>query len=519
MRRLLTVTYAAVLTLVFLNVATWAQQPSAEQRQQITEANKLKAQVSSQMMGRKYEEAAKTLGQMEEAIKKLKESKLSEKDSALVALERFVENQKKILDRNKPKDTPKKDEPGAAPPKTSTAEPTPSGGVSFVKEVAPVLARNCQGCHGANNPRSKFSLATFNNLMKGGEKGSDDIVPGKPDESRLVLLLKGEEEPRMPLRGRSLRADLIEKIETWVKEGAKFDGAPKFTPNSTLADIVPSPEEELKMKVAAMSESELLELHKEKAKEHWSAGNPSKSPEMTETDHFIVMGTLPQNELDQAGQWAENAVKDLGRMFGKSPKDAIWKGKLTIHLFADRHEYTEHAMVVENREVPREVHGHQFTMIETIYAAVPKPAEDSPASLKGIVVEQVAAAYLAAQGETPAWFNIGVGRFLAARSDPKAEIYRECRQQVREAATDGDPVAALFDDKGGGDPGVLGFGLVDFLVTLRQGEKGLASLAAELRKKTAGDKAVQTVYGFDKKTLAVNWAQFALKRYPAGKKR
>jgi hypothetical protein len=355
--------------------------------------------------------------------------------------------------------------------------------------------------------------------MKGGEKGNDDIVPGKPDESRLVLMLKGDEEPRMPLRGRSLRAELIEKIETWVKEGAKFDGAPKFTPNSTLAEIVPSPEEELKMKVAAMSESELLELHKEKAKEHWAASNPSKTPEMAETDHFIVMGTLPQNEIEQAGQWAENAVKDLGRMFGKSPKEAVWKGKLTIHLFADRHEYTEHAMVIESREVPRDILGHQFKMIETSYAAVPKPAEEAPASLKGLVVEQVAASYLAAQGETPAWFNVGVSRFLAARSDPKAEIYREYRQQVREAATEGDPVAALFDDKGGGDPGVLGFGLVDFLVTLRQGEKGLDALATELRKKTAGDKAIQSVYGVDRKSLAGAWSQFAVKKYPVAKKR
>ena len=73
MRRLLTVTAAAVLTASLLNDVTWAQQPNAEQRQQITEANKLKGQVSSQMMGRKYEEATKTLGQLEEAIKKFPE--------------------------------------------------------------------------------------------------------------------------------------------------------------------------------------------------------------------------------------------------------------------------------------------------------------------------------------------------------------------------------------------------------------------------------------------------------------
>jgi hypothetical protein len=126
---------------------------------------------------------------------------------------------------------------------------------------------------------------------------------------------------------------------------------------------------------------------------------------------------------------------------------------------------------------------------------------------------------LAALGDTPVWFNSGVARLLASRSDPKAEIYREYRQSVRDLVADGDPVAALFDAKGGGDPAVIGFGLVDFLITLRTGEKGLANLAAELRKKTPGDKAIQNVYGLDKKALAANWAQFALKKYPAAKKR
>ncbi len=519
MRRLLFVIASTAAVTVLLTVVATAQQPNAEQRQKIADANKLKAQVSSQIMGRKYEDATKTLEQLQDAVKKLKEGGLSEKDPGLSTLEKFIENQKKIQDRYKPKDATKKVDPEPAPSKPTT-EPAPaSGGVSFVKDVAPIFARNCQGCHGANNPRSKFSLATFNMLMKGGEKGNDDIVPGKPDESRLVLMLKGEEEPRMPRNGRALRRDIIERVETWVKQGAKFDGAPKFTPNSTLADMVPSPEEELKAKVAAMNDSQLLDLHKEKAKEHWSAGNPSKAPELIETDHFIVMGTLPQNELDQAGQWAETAAKDLGRMFSRSPKDAIWKGKLTLHLFADRHEYTEHALVVENREVPREIQGHHFTMIETSYAAVPKPAENSAASLKGLIVEQVAAAFLAAQGETPNWFNVGIGRFLAARSDPKAELYREYRQQIREAVTEGDPVAALLDEKGGGDPGVLGFGLIDYLASLKQSEKGLINLGNELRKKTAADKALQTVYGMDRRTLAINWVQFATKRYPAAKKR
>jgi hypothetical protein len=509
MRRWLTATATALLFISLGGLAPLAQQPNAEQRRGIAAANKLKTQASGQITAKKFDEAAATLDQLREAVEKLKSSGLNEKDSSLIALEKSIDNLQKNLERYKPKDASKKSDPPG-----KSAEGTP-GGVSFVKDVAPVLSRNCQRCHGQTNPRSKFNMTTYGNLMKGGEKGSDDIVAGKPDESRLVLMLKGDEEPRMP-PGRGLRRDLIEVVETWVKQGAKFDGAPKFTPNSTLAEMVPSEEEERKAKVAALSDSELLELHKSLAKEHWAAANPSKTPETTETEHFIVTGTVPAKDLEQAGQWAEAAVRDVTRIFGRT---GIWRGKLTIHLFADRHEYTEHAMVMETREVPRDVFGHYYTMIETSYAAVAKPADDSSYSLKGLVVEQVAAAFLAAQGDSPAWFNNGVGRFLAARSDARAEVYREYRQQVREIALDSDPAAALFDEKGSGDPNVLGFGLVDYLVTLRSGEKGLANLALELRKKTAGDKAIQAVYGVDRRTLGANWAQFALKRYPAAKKR
>jgi mono/diheme cytochrome c family protein len=517
MRRFIVCVSVATVTSAVLSLAAFAAQaPTQEQRQRIAEANKLKGQISTQVNARKYEDAAKSIEQLREAIRKLKDGGLG-KESSVVALEKFVENQQKLIDRSKSKDAPKKDDAAASTKKSTTPEPSASGGVSFVKDVAPVFARNCQRCHGAQNPRSKFSLNTFASLMKGGERGDDDIVPGKPDESRLVLMLKGEEEPRMPQGGRRLRDELIEKIELWVKQGARFDGGPEFTTASTLTEIVPSPEEELKTKVAAMSDSELLELHKTRAKEHWLSSNPSKTPESAETEHFILMGSVPVPELEQAGQWAETALRDLNRMFSRSPKDVIWRGKLTIHIFAERHQYTELAMVIETRDVPREVQGHYFSTIETSYVAVPKPTNDSPATLKGLLVEQIAAAYLTALGDTPRWFSSGVGKYLAARSDGKAEIYREYRSQVREVVTDSsDPLAPVVADTG--DAAVLGYGLIDFLVSQRAGEKGIAALGEQLRQKTATDKALQAVYGIDRKNLGLAWAGYSTKRYPAKKR-
>jgi mono/diheme cytochrome c family protein len=514
MRRLIAVTLSAFVAPALFSLTAPAQQPTAEQRQLLGEANKLKTQISSRMTSRRYDEAAKSLEQLETTVKRLKDSGVSDKDAALQSLWKFVENQKKILQRHQPKEPPKQQP--AAP--TKPAEPDPAstaGGVSYVRDVAPIFARNCAGCHGTNNPRNKFSVNTYNSLMAGGERG-DDIVPGKPEESLLVLLLKGEEQPRMP-RNRALRDDLIEKVELWVKQGAKFDGTGQFTPETPLAQIVPSADEELKTKVAAMSESDLLELHKTRAKEHWQVANPSKSPDLIETDHFIVMGTLTPEELEQGGRWAEAALRDLSRIFGPPAHDAVWKGKLTIHLFAERHEYTEHAMMVENRELPAQVHGHNFRMIETSYAALPKPPDGGPLTLKSQLVEQLAGAYLAALGDTPRWFNVGVGRYLAARSDGKAEIYRQYRQQIREAVVEsGDAAGLVLDEKG--DPDLLGFGLIDFLVSQRQGEKALAALATQLRQKAPADKAIQSVYGLDRAALASAWSAFAAKRYPVKKR-
>jgi mono/diheme cytochrome c family protein len=491
--------------------------PTAEQRERLAEATKLKSRLSVQLQRRRYDEARTLLGQLAETIDTLKADGVSEKEPQLMQLQRFLDSQKKLLEKNEPKQSGPKEKPGGPPPASGT-ESAASGGVSFVKDVAPIFARNCMGCHGANNPRSKFNLSMFKTLMQGGQRG-DDIVAGKPDESLLVLMLQGKEEPRMPRNGRKLRNELIEKVELWVKEGAKFDGAPQFTPETPLAQIVPSAEQLLRAKVAAMSESELVDLHKSLAREQWGTANASRTPASAETEHFLLYGTVDPPALEQAGQWAESTLKDLNRIFARSPHDSAWRGKLTVHVFADRHQYSEHAMMIENRELPEEVNGHHFQMIETEYVALYAPRGESGKSLRALVVEQVAGAYAAALGDTPRWFNVGLGHYLAARTDPKSDAYRDERQDVREALVGGgDPLAGVADGQGSANADVLGFGLVEFLMSQRQGEKGLAALATPMRQKTPADKAIQAVYGLDRKALLAAWATYATKRYPVAKR-
>ena len=67
------------------------------------------------------------------------------------------------------------------------------------------------------------------------------IEPGKPDESHLVLRLRGEETPKMPEGNKNLAEAAIEKIASWVKAGARLD--PGIDPKATLDSYAPTSEQ------------------------------------------------------------------------------------------------------------------------------------------------------------------------------------------------------------------------------------------------------------------------------------
>src|SRR5215472_10360841 len=73
-------------------------------------------------------------------------------------------------------------------PQTAFAQAA-NGPVSFINDVAPILKENCFGCHGAKNPKGKLDMTKYETLRKGGTK-DDPLVPGKPEESYLIDLVK-----------------------------------------------------------------------------------------------------------------------------------------------------------------------------------------------------------------------------------------------------------------------------------------------------------------------------------------
>ena len=72
-----------------------------------------------------------------------------------------------------------------------------------------------------NSPAGGLSLASYAMLIKGG-KGGPPLAAGKSADSRLVKLLMGTTQPKMPPGG-SLKQTDIDKIKQWIDAGAKTD--------------------------------------------------------------------------------------------------------------------------------------------------------------------------------------------------------------------------------------------------------------------------------------------------------
>jgi WD40 repeat protein len=101
----------------------------------------------------------------------------------------------------------------------------PPGGVSFLNDVAPVLVKRCIACHNVKKAESQYDLTTFARLAKGGQQGRGiTLEPGRPDESRLVELIRHDGDPRMPYKQGPLSPEAVALVERWVEEGARYDG-------------------------------------------------------------------------------------------------------------------------------------------------------------------------------------------------------------------------------------------------------------------------------------------------------
>lgn len=132
-------------------------------------------------------------------------------------------------------------QPPAATVGGQSQPPTDTGGAVsgaddsqtvFTHLILPMLDAKCNKCHNEEKSKGDLRMDTHEFLLQGGEdEPGKTVVPGKPEESLALTLLKLplDDEDHMPPEGKDqMTTDEIALLEWWIKEGA--------SPNQKLKD-------------------------------------------------------------------------------------------------------------------------------------------------------------------------------------------------------------------------------------------------------------------------------------------
>ena len=387
----------------------------------------------------------------------------------------------------------------------TVARPTGDETVSFTKDVAPWMVNLCLRCHNDRQARSGLSLQTFEKLLAGGDSGRV-VIPGNLDASRMWDLVGKQDPIKMPPGQALITRTNWNALQTWIKEGAKFDGN---DPKADLASLVPT-EDDLKMAAfEKLTPEEFAQLRRDRTEAQWKRVLSRETPRSVESAEFFVYGNVSADRLQEVDRWAQEHAKQLRTMFGeKSPR--LWKGKLTIFVMKDRFGYEEFNQVINRRRAPRELVGHAevSATYEDAYVVLQDTGDTSSAempSLKTSLAEHVTGAFLMRNGaELPDWIVRGTGLALAGAAVPGDEYLAAVGTGAGEiAARRADRPADIFSDGqfSPSETAKVGYALVRYL--LQGGGPGkFGRLIRSLQSGTSLDGALKSVYTADRNAVA-----------------
>jgi len=397
-------------------------------------------------------------------------------------------------------------QPGTAPPDRSTPDSKPipipmaKGGekVSFAVDIAPHLTATCSGCHLGDNVRAGFSIANFTAIWAGGDSGMV-VVPGDPERSLLVQKLHGTavDGRQMPLNLPAWSNDKIALVEKWISEGATFDGPDVNESTARVSQLV---------RAERATPQQLSQMRAEIAADQWHLAVPDEQASQAFSDRFLVVGNLPESQLEQLAGMAEG---EAGRVlaFFKQQGSSLNKSRITLFSFAKRIDYSEFGTMVERRQFPRGARAHATFDIVAPYAAIyaDEPNTDQTSRL---VAQHLATLWVAdqAKGRAPRWFAQGTGMAAAAKLWPKDEEVSRWRDELSTAisSTAGQPDAFIDGKLPPTITDLLSFGFVEGLMQKR---RNFDNLLGEMANGASFDEACQTVFKRTPAELAGLWVK------------
>jgi len=384
---------------------------------------------------------------------------------SVVLVAQKTQAKKKATPSKKAADTPSEAGPLGAMPKTQGSVVSHAdadvaaqlANLSFKRDIAPILVANCVGCHtgaGAGLSRGKLSMASFEKLMAGGKRGKD-IVPGDPDAGHLVLMVKGEETPKMPPNNgqRGFSAAAVEKIEAWVKAGARLDAG--LSPADPFDKYAPTTGDLRRDELAKMKPEERDKIAEQAGRDRWKKATPTV-PDFTAGTHFLAFGNLPGDRTGKLLKAMEAQYALANRLLG-SPKSPALDPveKISLYIFRDQNSYVEFVRSVEQQEVDSGEQARAKLNVESPYIAAVDPAnggeetpqpkkgarkgkkaDDSPGgperSLLGLLTEQLVTGAANKGGKAPKWVALGLGAYAASQVEGGSPYYRRLRVETLE---------------------------------------------------------------------------------------
>jgi mono/diheme cytochrome c family protein len=97
--------------------------------------------------------------------------------------------------------------------------------VDFTRDIQPLLDRSCAACHAGDQKKGKFSIASREAMLKGGQSGDPALLPGDGASSRLIRMVTDQledlEMPPLAKRGKypALTRDEVTLLKSWIDEG------------------------------------------------------------------------------------------------------------------------------------------------------------------------------------------------------------------------------------------------------------------------------------------------------------
>jgi mono/diheme cytochrome c family protein len=111
----------------------------------------------------------------------------------------------------------------ATPDEASPPQSTEVAHVDFARDIQPIFAAHCADCHGAGLQENNYRLDVREVAWKGGDSGLIAVVPGKPQDSRLMHVIEGTDEDgvTMPPDGSEPLSDQQRQtVRRWIEQGA-----------------------------------------------------------------------------------------------------------------------------------------------------------------------------------------------------------------------------------------------------------------------------------------------------------